>query len=244
MRNTLLLLAVTLSLIFFGCKKEKVVKATNINNAQAAYMVSTALSINANGFATIKNDIVIYAKALVSAGKGCGVVDSFAVARQETAASTINYNYALGYYYTVNCNNTVADNLTSHIVYNGSFDASNLAEVNKISSDMNLSALSGTGTTYSLNGNYQSDGTFNTYDETQLSGNNDINIDIKDMVITKANRNIVSGTANVSVSGTVKNKNSFMYNGTVVFNGASSATLTLEGVSYSVNLITAEITAL
>jgi hypothetical protein len=205
-------------------------------------MVATALAINANGFVNLKNDIVLYAKGVTNNGKGCAVIDSFALARQETATSNINYNYALGYYYTVNCNNSIQDNLTSNIISNGSFDASNLTSINKVSSAINVSPLSGSFTTYTLSGSYQLAGTFQTIDETQLSGNNTININISSLIVNKSSRNIVSGTASITVSGMVKNKNTFTYNGNLVFNNANTATLTLEGIDYTLNLVTADIT--
>jgi hypothetical protein len=244
MKPILPIFSILFIIVLFGCKKEKVVKTTNITNAQAATMVATSLAVNANGFVNLKNDMVLYANTIINNGKGCGVIDSFAIARQETVESTINYNYALGYYYTVNCSNSLKDNLTSNIVSNGSFDANNLTAVNKVVSTITLSSLSGTATTYSLTGNYQLAGTFQTVDETQLSGNNTISIDVATLVVNKSSRNIVRGTANVSVSGTVKNKNTFTYNGTLVFNSANTASLTLEGTGYTINLITAEITSI
>jgi hypothetical protein len=243
MKNPLLIIT-AFAIVFCGCKKEKVVKATNISNAQAAVMVATALAMNANGFVSIKNDVTLYAKSVTNAGKGCGVVDSFAVAKQEAATSTINYNYALGYYYVVNCNASVQDNLSSTIIYNGSFDAATLSAINSANTNISLASLSGSATTYSLNGNYQTSGSFQTLDATQLNGSNTINIDIKNLLVTKSSRAIVSGSANVSVSGTVKNKNSFSYNGAVVFKNANTATLTLEGVNYTLDLTTADVTAI
>jgi hypothetical protein len=243
MKYTLLLLTLV-TITICSCKKDKVVKATNIANPQAATMAATALAVNANGFISIKNDIGIYAKAIINNGKGCGVIDSFAVARQETAGATINYNYALGYNYMVNCVNNVQDNLTANVINNGSFDAPNLSTVNTASSAINLASLSGSGATYTLNGTYQSQGSFQTFDETQLSGSNTISFTISSLVINKSSRNIVSGTATVSISGTVKNKNTFSYGGTLIFTSTNTAILVLEGISYSINLTTAEVTAL
>lgn len=245
MRKPLLLLTLVLLAICFGCKKEKVIKSTNISNAQAAIMAATALSSNSNGVASIKNDIAIYAKNLVAAGKGCGVIDSFAVARQEAASSTISYNYALGYNYIVNCIDNARDNLSGNITYYGSFDAPNLSAVNSGSTNINLAPLSGTGTTYTLNGSYQTQGSFQTLDATQLSGNNSISFNIQNLVITKSSRSIVSGTADVVISGTVKNnKNTFRYDGTLMFKNDGTAVLTLDGIVYAVNLTTADVTVM
>lgn len=243
MRN-FLLLTIAAATLFASCKKEGAVKTTNITNVQAANMIGAALSVNANGLANIKNDIALYAKNVTNAGKGCGVVDSFALARQEATTSTINYNYALGYYYTVNCNNNIQDNLSGTIKYNGSFDATNLTSVNSANATLSLASLSGSDATYAINGNYQTTGTFQTLDITQLSGSNNLSIDIKDLLINKSTRAIISGTATVSVSGTVKNKNSFSYSGTLVFKDANTATLNLGDANYNINLTTADVATL
>ena len=241
MRNCLLLSIFITTTVFFGCKKDKVIKATNVTNLQAATMVAASLASNANGLVSIKDDITIYARTMIGAGKGCGVIDSFAVARQESASSTINYNYAMGYSYVVNCINNVQDNLTANMIYNGSFDAANLTEINSATSVFNVSPLA-SGTTYTFNGTYQTQGSFETLDATHLSGNNTLDFNIKNWVITKSSRAIVSGTADETVRSTVKNKNTFTYSGILVFKGSTDVKLTLDGVSYTLNLITAEVT--
>lgn len=243
MSNRLLTL-IAFVVIFASCKKEKTVKITNISNSQAATMIGASLSLNAYGLTAIKNDVALYAKNTTNAGKGCGVIDSFAVARQEASTSTINYNYALGYYYTVNCSNNIQDNLTSTIKYNGSFDAANLSSINSVNTAISLASLSGTDTKYTLNGNYQTTGTFQTIDATQLSGSNALNMDIKNLTVLKSTRAIVSGSADVNVSGTVKNKNTFSYTGVITFKDATTALLVLEGINYSINLTTADVTPL
>jgi len=244
MNKPIPLFAVVLCCLLTACKKETVVKATNISNAQAAVMAATALASNAYGLASIKNDIVLYSKNLSGTGKGCGVVDSFAVARQEPVTSNINYNYGLGYYYTVNCNDALQDNLTANIVATGSFDAATLTSVNTSNIGINLSSLAGTATTYSLTGTYQTAGNFQTIDDTPLAGSNTINIDIQSLVVTKSSRAIVSGNANITITGTVKNKNAFSYDGTVVFKDATTAILNIDGISYTVNLVTADVAAM
>ena len=245
MKYTLLLLTVVIVTFCWGCKKDKVVKATNISNQQAATMIATALAQNADGFISIKNDMVVYAKALTNAGKGCGVIDSFAVARQEAASSTINYNYALGYSYIVNCDNSsVQDNLSGNVVYHGSFEAVDLSAVNSVTSAINISPLSAGALNYTLSGNLHSEGTFKTIDATQLSGDNTISFDVQNLVVVKSSRSIIGGTILVNVAGTVKNKNAFSYTGNLTFKNATTATLSLEATNYTINLVTAELTAL
>jgi hypothetical protein len=244
MRYYLLLFTFLLCAVFFGCSKEPVVKSTNISNAQAAVMVATALSFNSYGLAAIKTDFGLYAHGVANAGKGCGVLDTLTIARQEPTTSNINYNYAFAYYYTVNCVNNLQDNLTSAVTYTGSFDAPSLSVLNTANASFNISSLATTTGNYTFNGAYQTTGSFQTLDETQLTGNSTINITTGNLLVAKPSRSIVSGTASINLSGTLKsNKNTFSYNGTIVFQGGNTALLTLEGVNYSINLTTADVTA-
>lgn len=240
MKYTLSVIMLFAAVVFSGCKKEKVIRTTNVSNAEAANMVAMALAVNSNGFISIKNDMVQYARTLQGTGKGCGVIDSFAIARQDAKNAPISFNYALGYYYTVNCNGNTADNLTSNIVYTGSFDSSILSVINSVNSTANIGSLT-TGASYIINGDYHASGSFQTYDATQLSGNNNITISINNLMIVKSSRAISSGSANVILSGTIKNKNTFNYTGTITFNNATTAALKLAEVNYTINLTTGDI---
>ncbi len=246
MRNLLLfIVAIITSFAICGCKKEPVTKTNNITNGQAAIMAAAAISVNAYGLAAIKNDITLYVKSLSGNGLGCGVLDSSAVAKQEPASDIINYNYALGYYYTVNCAGGIKDSLSANVIYTGSFDAPSLSVVNSVNAAINVADLSDGAITYTLTGNYKTSGSFQTLDNSQLAGNNNIIITVNRLLVNKTSRAIISGQADITISGTVKNsKSSFSYNGSIIFNSATAATLTLDGQNYTINTTTADVTAL
>lgn len=246
MKSYALIFAFIITGIFTGCKKDKVTKATNISNQQAATMVATALAVNAYGLVSVKNDVTLYAKNLgTTAGRGCGVIDSFAVARQEPTTSLVKYNYALGYHFMVNCDGAVPNTLTSNTTYHGSFDAATLSSINTANCMMDVVNLGdATAANYLLTATYQSSGTFEAIDETQLTGNDMIIIGTDGLKIKKSDRSIVGGNAAVNVTGSVKNKNTFSFSGNLTFDNTGIARLVLDGVAYNINLITAETTAL
>jgi len=243
MRNYVPIFALLFIASFAGCKKDKASKATNITNSQAATMVANALAINSNGFVSIKNDVTLYAKNLgTGTGKGCGVIDSFAVARQEPTTSLIKYNYAFGYHYSVSCDGNIPNSLTSNTIYNGSYDAATLTSVGSTNVLLNITDLAGgTATDYHLTGSYQSTNSFQTIDDVQLSGSDVILIQTEDLTVVRSNRGISGGSATVSITGSVKNKNTFSFNGTLSFNNTGVAKLTLEGTSYNINLTNADV---
>lgn len=243
MKNTLLYLFAATLVSVSACKKQSSNKPGSITNQQAALMVATALASNANGFMAIKNDAVIYAKTAPTNGKGCGVPDVFAAARQDAASATIEYNYAMGYQYTINCVGDVKDNLTIKTSFNGSFDATGLSALDAGSCTLTLTDLTNTATnSFTINGTYDDAGSYHTTDDAKLSGDYSINFTVSNYKVLKANNSTTGGSATVNITGSVKSKNTFAYSGTVTFNATGTAALVLDNAKYNVNLTTAALT--
>ena len=66
--------------------------------------------------------------------------------------------------------------------------------------------------------------------------NSETTIVLTDIQVNKSTEQILSGTATVSITGSLASKGDFSYSGTITFNGAGLATLVLGSKSYSVNL--------
>lgn len=241
MRNTLPLICAMLLFSFVSCKKEKASSSDSITNQQAAFMVSAALASNANGLISIKNDIYNYTKNLATNSAGCAVPDISAAARQDAANAVIDYNYAMGYQYIVNCTGDTQDSLSANVNYNGSFEATGLSAMNSGTYAITLTGLADP-TNYFLNGSYQNSGTYSTTDGTNLNGNYSTSIALTNYTILKSNGNTTGGTATVTVSGDVKNKSAFSYSGTLTFKAGGIALLVLGTQKYNINLATAEAT--
>jgi len=227
--------------IFVGCTKDAPqTKPANLTDAQAVSMIANSLALNSNGLTSIKNDITLYALNVQS--NGCGIIDSFALAKQWTPQSPINYNYALGYNYKVNCNNSVLNNLNSNITYNGSFDASTLSVVNTGASAITVSSLDNTISTFTLTGTYQSQDAFQLNDGSSLAGNASIVITVQSLIVDKATKSIMNGAADVLLTGTLKtHKKPFSFSANVVFKNDGTAVIILNGVSYGADLTTGEV---
>jgi hypothetical protein len=226
-----------------ACKKNDnsgVSISGNVSNAEAADMVAGSLSMNSNGVANVSADATLDATAYINTHVTCGTTKSDSISRQSTAGSAYSYSYNLKYNYMVNCINNVPDNLSSSLVYSGSFSGPNLSSSNSGSSVFTVGGLAPTAKDFVINGEYKRSGSFQSKIDTTNHGNSSIDIVINALTITRPGRNIASGNATVSITGDVPKKGNFSYTGTLVFNGNGTATLTLNGTVYTINLMTGE----
>jgi hypothetical protein len=88
-----------------------------------------------------------------------------------------------------------------------------------------------------VNGEYKSSGSFQSKADTTYSGSSSVDIVISNLTISRPLRVIKSGSATIAVSGSTPKHGSFSYTGTLVFTGGNTATLTLNGNVYLVDLL-------
>jgi len=136
----------------------------------------------------------------------------------------------------MNCNNSVPDNLTGSLTYSGSFSGPRLSSTNSGSATFVVAGLSPNATNFVINGEYKRSGTFQSKTDTTNRGSYSVDIVVTNLKLTKPGRTIASGTATISITGDVAKKGSFSYAGTLVFNADGTATLTLSGKVYIINL--------
>jgi hypothetical protein len=210
--------------------------SSNVSNAEAADMVAGSISRNSNGVANVSDDATANAAVVVSTHVACGTIRSDTISRKSPAGSPVTFSYNLTYNFTVNCSNNVPDNLASSLIYSGSFSGPHISSSNSGSSIFTVTGLLPAATTFVLNGEYKRAGTFQSKIDTTNHGNSNVDIVVTALTVTKSTRTIASGNASISVTGSVPKKGSFSYTGTLVFNGDGTATLTLNGTVYTINL--------
>ncbi|MFI5137244.1 MAG: hypothetical protein ACHQIM_05405 [Sphingobacteriales bacterium] len=212
----------------------------NVSSADAADMVAGSLSSNSNGIVNFSDDATLDAISFIRLHVACGTVKADTISRHSAAGAATTYSYNLTYNYMVNCSNNVPDSLSSKLVYSGSFSGPNLSSTNSGSSIFTVNGLLPTATNFVINGEYKQNGSFQSKVDTAKHGNNNIDIVVKGLTITKPARTVAGGTATISISGDTPKKGSFSYTGTLVFNGNGTATLTLNAKVYTINLSTGE----
>lgn len=208
---------------------------------QAASLITGALSSSTDGAFNAMSEISIETQAHVSIDSLCGTTwtDS-ATTKKAATNTTAGYNYSAKYTYTLNCDSVTKNGIyngsaTATSEYSGSYSAPNLSSTNTGSSLLVIQGLGHGSTYYTLNGEYKSSGTYTSKTDT---GTNSIDLKLANIELTKPFKFIKSGSASITVSGMSSKNGSFSYDGVLQFNnGNNTATLTLNGTIYTVDLV-------
>src|ERR1041385_3610274 len=252
MKNLKLSLIVLLMLGAFSCKKDNSASSgSSVTTDQAADIAASSLAENSNGFASVTDDIAVNAQGVSSVNSGLAVNSTQATASVHQECGTtltdsvthnvtldsVTVNYFFKYTHTLNCNSSnVPDNLINTLTYKGSFDGPRLSSTNSGNANVTIAGLTPNAINFVINGEYTRDGSFQSKVGNKASGNSHINIVGTNITVSKLGRKIISGTATINITGTGPKGNTFNYTGTIVFNGDSTATLTLSGgASYTIN---------
>jgi hypothetical protein len=226
-----------------SCKKPTLTSSSNVSMDDAASMLSGSLSSNSYGVNNISTDASFSAQTSIATNQLCGSTKMDTLIRQSQPASAATYYYKLMYSHKLTCNiSNSPDNITTNLSYAGNFSNSKLSLSNSGTTGFLIAGLTPTATVYAINGEYKSMGTFKLKPDTTNTGSANVDIVIKNLIVTKATQVIASGTATVIVTGTTAKKGDFTYNGTLTFNGNAMATMVINGTTYTVNLTTGDVT--
>jgi len=240
---------------------------TNVSTDEAADIVASSFSLNSGGVATASDDATNVANSLsaslpssaairVAANLNsignfantraainpkkleCGATKTDTVARSGSVGSSITYTYNSIYSFTLNCTNLVPDSLTSSAAFGGTYSGPYISSVFTGTHNFSVTGLPAASANLVLNGTYTRNGAFQSKKDTTKKGTHTVIITVKDLTVVKSGRTIISGSATINVSGEITNKGSWNYTGTVTFNNDSTASLTLGGVKYKINILT------
>ena len=212
-------------------------------NSNAANLIAGALAVNSNGVAIVSSNETFTAQSLANQHLACGTSQKDTVNQQNAPGASTTYSYNSTYDYTLNCNSSnQPDNTATSSIYSGNYSNASMLSTNAGSSIFTTSGLAPTATTYVVNGEFKQSGSFQSKTATTNAGNHSIDIILTNLTFTKATRAIASGNATITVSQTQPGQTAVTYNGTLVFNGNNTATLTLNAVVYNINLITGVVT--
>jgi hypothetical protein len=213
----------------------------SVTTDDAADMVAGSLSSNSNGIASVAADATLNASVMYDLHLKCGTVRSDTISRQGGSGTPFSFSYKLTYNFMVDCNSSSQpDSLSSNLTYSGSYSGPNLSSSNSGSSIFGVGGLLPTDTAFVINGEYKRAGSFNSKADTADHGNSNVDITVSGLKLKKPGRMIESGTATFNITGTGPHKGSFSFSGTIVFNADGTATVTVNGTIYTINLATGD----
>jgi hypothetical protein len=246
MKNPLLIIIPLILLGIASCKKMDN-SSVNISEADAANVIAGSLATNSNGLASISSDMSANSGSLAAVVSGCGVTKLDSISHQSPPGSTTTYGYKLKYSNKLFCNtNNQPDNVTSNLTFAGYFNGPRVLLTHSGSTTFVIAGLTTNATVYSINGEYKSTGSFKLKADTTNAGTINIDIVVKNYVITKtaitSPSGITGGTATVTISGTIPKKGAFSFSGNLTFTGDGTATFTTQTSTYIINLLTGIVT--
>jgi hypothetical protein len=249
MKALKIILIAPLLLFAISCKKTTVTSA--VTTDEAADMAASAVAANSFGFVTVTDNVGLNAQTLnsVSAGgqqvnatgsarQACGTTLTDSLTISSNGSSSVTFSAFYKYARTLNCNtSSQPDNLVNAITFKGNFDGPRLTSNDTGTSNITIAGLTANATNFVINGTYNRKGSFTSKVGGKASGSSNITITATNVLLSKPGREIASGTATITISGSAA-AGTFNYIGILTFKGNNQATLTVGTAVYLINLLT------
>ena len=226
----------------FACKKAQL-STMDAPNDDAAIIIAEALATNNYGANNITKDISDNAVELANKiNNFCGISLTDSVSRKSiTLGANFSYNYKLNYTHKLNCNSSnLPDNITGSLTYSGKFMGPKLISNYNGSRTYRIAGLTPAADKHVFNGEYKCYNNYKFKSDTTNKGTANIYFGVKDLIVSKADHSIISGSAMIMITGGSTKKTNFTYNGTLIFN-SSTATLKLNGDEYNIDINTGNV---
>lgn len=225
-----------LGLLAVACNDDDENKNTaKLSSQEQAEMVAS--SMGESGFNGSAEQSAALADDDGSAGKlqECGYTsegdfDLGATIGQISFSLEYDYNVAL------TCDdNDEPESFRADFTYSGSYDGPRFESEYSGAGDLRITKLDDEDDSFEINGEYDRSGSFATRDEqgeVSEQGQHSIDIEASSVVVTKNNRKVVGGTADVSASGSIEGRGSYSFDADVTFNSDGTATIKVAGDTY------------
>ncbi|MDB5031353.1 hypothetical protein [Mucilaginibacter sp.] len=249
MKALKLTLIVPLLVFAISCKKTGSTATVTVD--EAADMAAGSVAQNSFGFSSVADNVGVNAQTLYSVSSGGQAVNTTSTVSHQACGTTVadsltgsgnsssvTYSFFYKYMRTLNCNTaSQPDNLLNVVTFRGNYDGPRLTSADAGTASVTVAGLTTTATNYAINGTYTRKGTFTSKEGAKATGTSNVEIKATNVLLSKPDRTIISGTATVAISGTAGGS-TFSYTGTLVFNGSNKATLTVGTTNYVINLLT------
>lgn len=237
----LFIIGIIITVVAISCKKAQLA-TMDAPNDDAAIIIAEALATNNYGANNITQDISD--NAIILANKSntfCGLTVKDSVIRKSTLGINFKYEYKLTYINKLNCNTSnLPDNITGSLTYTGKFTGPKLISNYNGTRTYRIGGLTPTADSHVFNGEYKCYNNYKFKTDTTNKGTANIYFGVKDLIVSKANHSIISGSAMIMITGSSSKKANFTYNGKLTFS-SSSAVLTLNGNEYTIDINTGNV---
>lgn len=225
-----LLTALAGSLFMVSCQKEESPEV--MSEEEAVEVIESAMSADAQGIAGEAADVAkaadTYAQESLCGSSGDSTLNYSITKPNLTASYSVAWNWELV------CQGPIPQALLFGRTIQGSYVTNRMESDDSGTSDWSVTSLIA-GDAYIVNGNYTRTG----WQQSKIGQQNDfsstLNADVTDLEVDKATQEVVGGLASFTLSASSSGGQTASYSGTIEFLGNQSATLTVNGNTYTLN---------
>ncbi len=238
--NSFMLLSLIV-ITFSSCKKDKEEEPVVFQDEDAVEAIESSLITQSNGItATIETaatklaeDSLFTSTSTPALNCGDTYADNF---NESNSNGNYSYNYSVTRNYKLYCTpNNTPDYVEYHRTLAGVYSTPRMSSDDNAEANWVISNLDTANASVFFNGNYQRLGTQVSKVRNQNTFTSTINYSLANIKVDKVTHKIVSGNASITLVVTFAG-NQYNFSGNVTFNGNNTATLTLNGNTYSINL--------
>lgn len=233
-----------LMLMVISCDKKEDVNNDSVSTDDATEIVAMSLSESAMGAtsfmgASVDASVNSQSNGMLKVKASDTYTKDTTFSYTSKSGATISYSLNANYSYTFgfDVDNKISY-CTAQFTYNGNFSTPKLTSTHTGTGLFTISNYSTT--TCGLDGTFTRSSETTTIGSVEKQISSQISLVFTNLVLNKTTGRVQSGTATVTVTGTLLNKGSFSYTGTIVFEGNQSAIITIGSTSYSINLTTGD----
>lgn len=236
MKTLNILLLVVLAGLFISCEDEETLQTTEaLTEEEAVEIVETTLARQSAGMdeSTSKFSQTYEQEYQVNSECNTTVQDDYLF---DYNGNVVQADYSYAWNFTLTCNAfSIPQSATFNSSGNGSYTTPKLNSNDNSTFTTTVTGLQPTASAFIYNGAYQRIGT------QEISSNfvnkiitSDYNSTISNINVSKTDYQITSGSANFTLTGT-NNGTPFSYSGSITFNGGNTATVVINGNSYTID---------
>lgn len=220
--------------------------ANAITSEEAAVIISSSLAANTSGVSFVSSKAADVTEDLLEDNSGgrvatCGLSQNLDLSGASPDGAAVTYSYDFSYKFKLNCNtDSEPSDVSVNLSYSGEFDAPKVAADHSGIAELDVTGLEALTEDFLLNGLFKRNGSFENKEQSQ-SANSTIEITLKDVTIKKSTHQILAGTGTFVLTGSVPSKGNFNYSGSITFNGADNAELSVNGDKFTANLKNSEV---
>lgn len=206
-----------------------------LTEEEAVELIESSLQKSTAGFNDSSEKISESITSDIIINDECSLIydDTFVINYED---ANVIASYTVDWSYELTCNNFgIAESVVFASSTDGEYTTQHVTSIDNSMSFFEINGLQPSADELIVNGNYERIGMQEMTIINTRSINSTLIANLSDIVVDKSSSSITSGTASVTLEGTSQNT-SFSFSGNLVFNGNDTATLSINGNSYTLNL--------